>query len=135
VLAREFSGRLAREFGLTINDFEALQYLERAGGKLKRVDLAERLMLTPSGVTRLLGGLEQQGLVVSESSPSDGRVSFAVLTPAGRARLVAAGEVHATSVASLVGERFDSEEIATLSGLLGRLGGQRSASSAERVSD
>ena len=53
-----------QEHGLTINDYEALFLLSQAeGGRLKRVELARRLVLTPSGVTRLLEGLEAAGLV------------------------------------------------------------------------
>ena len=52
-LNRELSARLITEHGLTINDYEALLHLAHADELgLKRVDLAERLMLTPSGVTR-----------------------------------------------------------------------------------
>ncbi len=68
-LNRELSARLITEHGLTINDYEALLHLAHADELgLKRVDLAERLMLTPSGVTRLLDGLERDGWV------SQGRV-------------------------------------------------------------
>jgi DNA-binding MarR family transcriptional regulator len=63
-LNRELSARLITEHGLTINDYEALLHLAHADEfGLKRVDLAERLMLTPSGVTRLLDGLQRDGWV------------------------------------------------------------------------
>ena len=59
---RELSANLVRDHGLTINDYEALLRLSRADGNyLKRVELAESLVLTPSGVTRLLDGLERAG--------------------------------------------------------------------------
>ena len=63
-LSRELCARLVTEHGLTINDYEALLHLSHAEeGSMRRVDLAERLMLTPSGVTRLLDGLERDGWV------------------------------------------------------------------------
>ena len=56
---RELSVQLQAEHGLTINDYEALHHLSRAeGSAMRRIDLAAELLLTPSGVTRLLDGLE-----------------------------------------------------------------------------
>ena len=78
-----------QEHGLTINDYEALSLLSEAeGGRLKRVELARRLVLTPSGVTRLLEGLEAAGLVERAACPADLRVVYAQLTELGRDRLV-----------------------------------------------
>jgi DNA-binding MarR family transcriptional regulator len=84
-------GAELQEHGLTINDYEALLLLSQAeGGRLKRVDLARRLVLTPSGVTRLLEGLEAAGLVERAACPADLRVVYAQLTELGRERLSAA---------------------------------------------
>src|SRR6266487_3457144 len=67
--------------GLGISDFAALHHLAQAqGGRLRRVDLARRLALTPSGVTRLLAPLERRGLVTREASGDDARATYAVLT-------------------------------------------------------
>lgn len=72
--------------GLGLSDFAALHALAEAPGvKLRRVDLAQRLALTPSGVTRLLGPLERRGIVTREESGHDARATFAVLTDSGRA--------------------------------------------------
>ena len=61
---RGLSAELQDEHGLTINDYECLLLLSRAeGGQLRRVDLSRELLLTPSGITRLLEGLERQGYV------------------------------------------------------------------------
>src|SRR5215216_2470623 len=61
---RLLSAELQAEHGLTISDYEALLVLSRAeDSRMKRVDLARSLMLTPSGITRLLEGLEDAGLV------------------------------------------------------------------------
>ena len=73
---RELSAQLVAEHGLTINDYEALLHLSRADeGRMRRVDLAGNLLLTPSGVTRLLDGLEQAGLVERAACASDFRRS------------------------------------------------------------
>jgi DNA-binding MarR family transcriptional regulator len=72
--------------GLGLSDFAALHHLAEApGGRLRRVDLARRLALTPSGVTRLLGPLERRGIVAREEDGHDARATYAVLTRSGKA--------------------------------------------------
>lgn len=71
--------------GLGLSDFAALHAIDKAPGqKLRRVDLAQRLALTPSGVTRLLSPLERRGIVTREEAGHDARATFAVLTKSGR---------------------------------------------------
>lgn len=119
---RQVSAELVGEHGLTLNDFEVLLQLSRAdGGRLRRVDLVDRVLLTPSGITRLLEGLEQAGLVERVECPSDRRVVWAVLTPAGRERVDAASESHAVAVRTLFEDRLEEDELATLAALLERL--------------
>src|SRR3954465_8207277 len=90
-VTRLLSAELLEEHGLSINDYEALLVLSHADGKrLKRVEISRRLLLTPSGITRLLEGLEAQGLVERESCPSDLRVTYARLSETGAERLAAA---------------------------------------------
>jgi DNA-binding MarR family transcriptional regulator len=118
------SAQLEAEHGLTINDYEALLHLSRAEeGRMRRVDLAERLILTASGVTRLLDGLERAGLVERASCASDRRVTYAVLAAAGRDRLETASGSHIASVRTFFEERFSERELDQLAGLLGRLPG------------
>lgn len=72
--------------GLGVSDFAALHHIALAPGqKLRRVDLAQRLAISPSGVTRLLGPLERRGIVTREEGGHDARATFAVLTRSGRA--------------------------------------------------
>ncbi|HEX9416438.1 MAG TPA: MarR family transcriptional regulator [Gaiellaceae bacterium] len=119
---RALSSELQEEHGLTINDYEALLRISRADeGTMRRVDLAKALVLTPSGVTRLLDGLERCGLVEKASCSSDARVSYAVLTPAGKKRLKEASRSHLASVRALFTERYTDEELETLGELLARL--------------
>jgi DNA-binding MarR family transcriptional regulator len=119
---RALSGQLSAEHGLTLNDYECLLHLAHADdNRLRRVDLAERLTLTASGITRLLDGLEEVGLVARDTCASDRRVTYAVLTDAGRERLDAASESHLESVKNLFEERFSRAEIEQLASLLARL--------------
>jgi DNA-binding MarR family transcriptional regulator len=121
---RELSAQLQAEHGLTINDYEALLHLSRAeNGAMRRIDLAGQLLLTPSGVTRLLDGLEAAGLVCKGSCPGDARVTYAVLTETGRKKLAQASGSHIAAVTELFRERYSDEELTTLAGLLGRLPG------------
>jgi DNA-binding MarR family transcriptional regulator len=72
--------------GLGLSDFAALHHLAEApGGRLRRVDLARRLALTPSAVTRLLDPLERRGIVTREAQEGDARATYAVLTRSGKA--------------------------------------------------
>src|SRR5437868_15447641 len=90
-ITRQLNVDLLTEHGLTLNDYEVLLHLSHAeGGRLRRVDLAERVILTASGITRLLDGLERAGYVEKATCASDARVSYAQLTDAGRAKLAEA---------------------------------------------
>lgn len=121
---RALSAELQADFGLTINDYEALLRLARAeDGRMRRIDLANELLLTASGVTRLLDGLERAGYVRKASCASDARVTYAELTAAGRRRFEEASRAHVAAIRRLFGERYDEEELAILARLLGRLPG------------
>jgi len=121
-VTRQLSAQLQAEHGLTINDYEALLLLSRADGRrMRRVDLASTLLLTPSGVTRLLDGLEAAGLVERVLCDSDRRVAYAALTDAGHARLEAASASHVAAVRALFEAHLAPEELAQLTELLGRL--------------
>ena len=121
-VTRQFNAELLATHDLTINDFDVLASLARAPERaLKRVDLAEEVQLTPSGITRLLKGLEQAGFVCNRSCDEDARVTYAVLTDEGYEKLAEAQETHRASVRALFSERFDKKELETLAALLERL--------------
>jgi DNA-binding MarR family transcriptional regulator len=123
-LMREVEARLLAEHGLSANDFETLLHLSHADrGEMRRIDLAERLRLTPSGVTRLLDGLERAGLTDRGGCPTDARVTYAVITQAGRDMLRLAACTHAAVCEELIGTHFSTAELDELAVLLGRLPG------------
>ncbi|WP_217915511.1 MarR family winged helix-turn-helix transcriptional regulator [Miltoncostaea marina] len=123
-MTRSFNAELQRASGLTVTDFEVLRRLaEEPEARMRRVDLAQAVGLTPSGITRLLDGLQSAGLVRKEACESDARVTYAAITPEGRAALSAATEVHLAALVALFGERFTAQELGTLVELLGRLPG------------
>jgi len=121
-LTRTLNADLVNAHGLTINDYEVLVHLARAQDRrLRRVDLAERLLLTASGITRLLDGLERAGFVEKARCDSDARVTYAVLTGEGLATLQEASRTHRAGIDKLFESRFSEREAATLADLLGRL--------------
>lgn len=84
-LARRLDRRLGAFHGLSFVDYIVLNELAReSNGKLRRVDLAEKLGLTQSAVTRILLPLEKIGLVSRHPDPNDARVGYAALTKTGR---------------------------------------------------
>ena len=131
-MTRAFNAELLSQHGLTLNDFEALLHLSRADeGRMRRVDLADGLLLTASGVTRLLDGLESHGLVERAACSSDRRVVYAVITEEGRQRLGAAWDSHVAAVTALFEERLGDAGAAQLAELLGRLPGAETDADAD----
>lgn len=121
-LTRELSTRLETAHGLSLRDFDVLvQLYEAPERRLRRIDLARTVILSPSGVTRLLEGLERAGLVAKHSCETDARVTYAVLTDAGAATFEAARASHITDVEELFSSRFTADEHDQLAELLGRL--------------
>jgi DNA-binding MarR family transcriptional regulator len=123
-LTRELNAQLIAEHGLTINDYEVLLRLARADERrMRRVDLANEVLLSPSGVTRMLDRLQEAGLVDKASCAGDARVTYAVLTEEGMAKLSEVSPGHVADVERVLGEQLDEEEIATLADLLDRFPG------------
>lgn len=99
-----------------------LLHLSRAPQRsLRRVDLSQRLLLTASGITRLLDGLERCGLVTRRNCELDGRVVYAELTAAGLERLERASQTHLADIREVFEARYGGEELELLGELLGRL--------------
>jgi DNA-binding MarR family transcriptional regulator len=118
-ITRTLSADLLRSHGLTLNDYEVLLHLSFASDrKLRRVDLAERILLTASGVTRLLDGLERAGYVTKSHCATDARVTYAVLTDAGLEKLRDAAGAHISGVNALLGQSMSEEEATRLGELL-----------------
>jgi DNA-binding MarR family transcriptional regulator len=122
------NARLVADHGLTINAYEALLLLAHTEDRrMRRVDLAEKLILTASGVTRMLDGLEQAGFVERAACASDRRVSYAVLTDTGLSKLREASRSHVADIREFFEARFSEEELDQLAGLLGRMPGAAEA--------
>ncbi len=123
-ILRMLDAELAAEHGMTARDYEVLLYIAQAPDRrLPMSALAERTMLTRSGITRLVDGLVTAGLIERVSCRNDARVSYAQLTDSGYEKLRQAGCTHVASIRRLFLEHFSPEEIDQLAALLSRLPG------------
>jgi DNA-binding MarR family transcriptional regulator len=121
---RELEARLMGAHGLTLSDYDVLVQLARAPErKLRNIELAKAVVLTRSGVTRLVDGLEKDGLVMRASCPSDKRGSFVALTAEGASRLREAASTHLEGVRELFIELLGQEGREQMDALLASLPG------------
>jgi DNA-binding MarR family transcriptional regulator len=107
--------------GLSLRELMFLLQIDQApASRLRRVDLAERLNVSQSTVTRMALPLEKLGFVRREADPRDARVGYVALTEAGRQRVAEARATLERSAAGIFRDRWSDKEIATLASLLGR---------------
>lgn len=121
-LQGRFAAELGGVHGLSLNELMLLMHLDQsAGGRLRRVDLADRLDLSQSSVTRMVVPLEKTGLVARGEDTRDARVGYVVLTRAGRRLARDGAKTLADLAAAVFADRWTAQEVATLGSLLGRL--------------
>ncbi|HLM31739.1 MAG TPA: MarR family transcriptional regulator [Solirubrobacterales bacterium] len=122
VLVAQLDRELERDHGLPLTSYEVLMYLGDADReKLRMSELADRLLLSRSGITRLVDRLVRQGLIVRERCADDRRGYYAQLTDAGRAKLGPARRAHLAGVRQHFLDRLDSEQIDGLGEIWRRL--------------
>jgi DNA-binding MarR family transcriptional regulator len=125
---RRLEQDLVTAHDLPLASYDVLvQLAESPARQLRMTDLAERVLLSRSGLTRLVDRLEREGLVERRACPSDARGTLAVLTDAGTARLRQAWPTHLSGVVERFVGRFTGDELQTLGQLLGRLADRREA--------
>jgi DNA-binding MarR family transcriptional regulator len=121
-LQNRFAAELGGVHGLSLNELLLLMHLDQAaGGRLRRVDLASRLDLSQSSVTRMLVPMEKVGWIARAEDARDGRVGYVVLTAAGRRLAKDGTRTLAQQATALFGDLWTDEEVATLARLLGRM--------------
>ena len=121
-LTKALDAELEAAHGLPLSSYEVLMHLADADGQRMRMsDLADMVILSRSGLTRLVDRLEREGLIARESCPSDARGSYATLTPAGRRKLDAARTTHLAGVRSQFLQHFSVEELEVLGAAWDRL--------------
>ncbi len=122
LVTRRLESDLLTEQHLSLATYDVLvQLVEAPGRRLRMSDLAERVLLSRSGLTRLVDRMEREGLVFRAACDEDARGLFAVLTPEGLARLRAATPLHLRGVAEHAVGRLDDDEAELLARLLLKL--------------
>jgi len=120
-LMRQLEIDLERETGLALADFDVLAQLALAGGELRMTELAARVLISRSGMTRRVARLVDEGLVRRDTAGTDGRGVVVALTDAGVARLTDAAPVHVRGVSELFVAQLDDHELAALKSALDKV--------------
>ena len=116
------SGEFAAVHGISVNEFLLLLHLERsAANRLPRVDLARRMHVSASTITRMAAPMEKVGLIDREVDERDARLVFVVATSAGRAKLSEALSTFSKRAGYLFGDRCDDDEMEQFAAVLRRL--------------
>jgi DNA-binding MarR family transcriptional regulator len=118
----ELEAQMRRDHGLTMARYDVLAHLDMAGGRLGLSELAAQVVLSPSGLSKLLDRMEQSGLIRREPDPGDARAAFAAITPRGRNVVRRAREGHHTLVRGTFGSRLTDRDLADLERIMRRLG-------------
>ena len=117
-LVRQLETDLERETGLSLADFDVLAQLAVAGGELRMTELADRALISRSGMTRRVARLVGDGLVRRANADEDARGVVVRLTDAGVDRLAETAPVHARGISQLFVTRLEDEELAALESAL-----------------
>jgi DNA-binding MarR family transcriptional regulator len=113
-LLRQLEIELEAETGLALADFDVLAQLALANGKLRMTELANRALISRSGMTRRVAHLVDQGLVSRASADADGRGVDVSLTEAGLARLTETAPVHARGISRYFVSQLEDDELTVL---------------------
>ena len=120
-LMRRLDTELERETGLALADFDVLAQLAKAHGELRITELAERALISRSGMSRRVARLADQGLVRRDKAGTDGRGVVVALTEAGMARLAETAPVHVRGISKLFVAQLDDQELALLERALNKV--------------
>ena len=119
-VVRELERELQTEQKLALTDYDVLVHLAAAGEhRLRMSELADGLLISRSGATRLIDRLVAEGLVERASCESDRRGQWAALTDAGYRRLRRATPTHLRGVAAHFLDRLSPEDLSGLERMLG----------------
>jgi len=122
VLLDRLSRELEAETGLPVGFYDVLLHLNEAPQRrLPMHELAHRVLISKSGLTRLVDRMVAEGYLEREPAEDDRRVVYACLTASGRDRLVGAAPVHLRGIAEHFGRHLSDAEADTLRELLGRV--------------
>ncbi len=115
--------RMRHEHGLTMPRYDVLAQLDLAGGRLGLSELAARIWLSPSGLSKLLDRMEVSGLITREPDRSDARSWLAVVTASGRTRVRRARLSHHALLSSTFGGVLNDRQLTALTSAMSKLAG------------
>ena len=119
---RELDAEMRAEHGLPLSQYEVLMFLADADGeRMRMADIADRVLVSRSGLTRLVDRLVSLGLVARFTCADDGRGAYAQLIDAGRVKLDAARRTHMAGVRRLFLDRLSDDEQDALGDLWDRV--------------
>ena len=107
--------------GLTMPRYDVLMQLDLAGGRLRLTELASSIVLSPSGLSKLLDRMEASELIRREPDPSDARSTFARITPRGRSLVRKARDRHHEWLQQVVGNALDDRDVVDLTRIMRRI--------------
>jgi DNA-binding MarR family transcriptional regulator len=120
-LVRQLETQLEHQTGFALADYDVLAQLAIADGELRMTELANRALISRSGMTRRVARLVDEGLVRRADAGADGRGVVVALTDAGVARLTETAPVHAHGIAEYFVSRLDDQELAVLESALDKV--------------
>jgi DNA-binding MarR family transcriptional regulator len=118
----QLEAQVRRDHGLTIARYDVLAHVEMAGGQLGLSELASSVVLSPSGLSKLLDRMEASGLVRRDPDPDDARSTFATITPAGRTLVKQVRRSHHKLLQKTFGDALDDRDVDDLTRIMGRIG-------------
>lgn len=121
-LWEQVEAQMRRDTGLTMARYDVLAHLDMSGGRLGLTDLASSILLSQSGLSKLLDRMEAAGLVRREADPRDGRAAFAAITEQGRALVRRARQRHHEFLRQTFAEALDDEDLADLARIMDQIG-------------
>jgi DNA-binding MarR family transcriptional regulator len=121
-LVRQLDADLTAQHGISLSAFEVLHRLARTElGRMRMSDLAQVVLLSPSGLSRLVDRMEAEGLIGRVACATDGRSIYATISERGRTRLAEATPTHEQGIRERFLRHFDEAEIARLAEFWGRV--------------
>jgi DNA-binding MarR family transcriptional regulator len=117
----QLEAQARRDHGLTISRYDVLAHLEMAGGQLRLNELASSIVLSPSGLSKLLDRMDASGLIRRDPDPSDARSTFATITPQGRSLVKKARRTHHELLQRTFGDVLDDRDLGDLTRIMGRI--------------
>jgi DNA-binding MarR family transcriptional regulator len=122
----QIEAQMRKDHGLTMARYDVLATLVNEGGRLGLSDLASSILLSQSGLSKLLDRMERSGLVRRDPDPRDGRSAFAAITPHGQSLVEEARRGHHDLLQRAFGDVLDDRDLSDLARIMDRINGSLS---------